>query len=353
MMRTRIHGRLSTLLVAVAVTAVACSGSGGNGGGSGGGTVVQPQATVVRVTVTAPAAFVAPGESAQLVARAAYSDGSERLVTEQAAWSSSDNGVMSVTAAGVVTGGRAGRGRLTASLSDRSGSVDLLVPSVSAQPRTVRLVYLAPQDREFRDEYERGIRLAFVDLQDWYRRQLDGPVFTLHSLQVDRCRMTRTADYYLDNSYSRVLADAQRCLPVRSGDTTTTWVLYADVGHGCNLPGRLGVGSLGLTIMGQEDLQGLNDEPQINDGCQNVPKLTIGRWRGGAGHELGHAFGLPHPPGCDAGAAGCDSAALMWAGYASYPNTYLRDDEKARLRSSAFFTQQLSPLTQWDANGRP
>jgi hypothetical protein len=225
---------------------------------------------------------------------------------------------------------------------------------VAAQTRTVRLMYLAPQDREFREDYERAIRSAFVDMQDWYRRQLEGPVFTLYSLQIERCRLTRDAPFYLSDSYSKVLSDAQRCLPVRSGDPSMVWALYADVGHGCNLPGRLGVGSPGLTIMGQEDLQGLNDEPQINDGCQVVPKFTVGRWRGGAAHEVGHTFGLPHPPGCDAGAADCDRNALMWSGYASYPNTYFREDEKTRLRASPFFTSSGSSASSvWDRDGRP
>lgn len=341
--------QLFLLLPLVAI--VACSHPNKDGGTT---SIVEPEPSVVRLTVTSPAAYVTGGEPVQLTATGFTSSGAERPLTTTATWTSSDPGILPVTPSGAVTAGRPGRARITATYSSASASLDLVVPSIAAQPRTVRLIYLAPQDREFRADYDRAVLAAFVDLQDWYRRQLDGPVFTLYGLQVDHCRLTQPADYYLADSYAKVLQDARRCLPVRLADTTTTWVLYADVGHGCDLPGRLGVGSPGVTIMGQEDLQGLNDEPRINDGCREVPKLTLGRWRGGGGHELGHAFGLPHPPGCDANAADCDRNALMWSGYSNYPNTYLRDDNKATLRSSPFFGIQQRPASlQWDADGRP
>ena len=70
----------------------------------------------------------------------------------------------------------------------------------------------------------------------------------------------------------------------------------------------------------------------------------LGRWFGGLAHELGHTFGLPHPPGCDEGQAACDRSALMGDGYSSYPNTYLRDDEKSVLRRSAVLRNELNLL---------
>ena len=72
------------------------------------------------------------------------------------------------------------------------------------------------------------------------------------------------------------------------------------------------------------------------DDCGIEYRFPPTRYVGGLGHELGHAFGLSHPPGCDAGLATCDQNALMWAGYASYPNTYLRTDEKQILLASPF-----------------
>jgi hypothetical protein len=73
------------------------------------------------------------------------------------------------------------------------------------------------------------------------------------------------------------------------------------------------------------------------DDCGIEYVFPPNRYVGGLGHELGHAFGLSHPPGCDQGLPTCDYNALMWAGYAAYPNTYLRPDEKSILLASEFF----------------
>lgn len=66
---------------------------------------------------------------------------------------------------------------------------------------------------------------------------------------------------------------------------------------------------------------------------------------GGIAHELTHALGvIAHPPGCDEGLPSCDHGPLMHLGHLFYPDTYLRDAEKAILRESPFITQRRTPL---------
>jgi hypothetical protein len=61
------------------------------------------------------------------------------------------------------------------------------------------------------------------------------------------------------------------------------------------------------------------------------------------GHELGHALGLPHPPGCDQGLPSCDSNALMWLGYTTWPQTHLRPADRATLDASPFMGLDWEP----------
>ena len=85
-------------------------------------------ATVTQVTVTgsAPAA----GLTSQLAAMAALSDGSTRDVTAQAAWSSSNAAIATVSNTGLVLGVSAGSTDITAAYQGRNGSIrlDVVVP---------------------------------------------------------------------------------------------------------------------------------------------------------------------------------------------------------------------------------
>ena len=105
---------------------------------------------------------------------------------------------------------------------------------------------------------------------------------------------------------------------------------------------ELGRGGWGLTILGRQE-RGFESGPYYY--CDEGPYTrTRGGVIGGLAHELGHALGLPHPPGCDEGLPTCDFPSLMHDGYLVYPDTYLRDDDKAILRSSPFIGPLPPPL---------
>ena len=221
----------------------------------------------------------------------------------------------------------------TAPTAPTSTSLTAVAPATAP----VRVLYAAPRNRKFRSDYSQGIQHALVDFQSWLRRELEGRTFSLFSITPEQCRLSENANFYSrGDAWDKVLSGVQDCAPVRGDTSRFAWVIYVDVDEACDEPQELGRGGPGLTILPRWDLEGLaNPGPYYycDEGPYDGP---LGRWIGGLGHELGHAFGLLHPPGCDEGSPTCDRDALMFYGYTSYPNTYLRDDEKAILLASPF-----------------
>jgi hypothetical protein len=199
-------------------------------------------------------------------------------------------------------------------------------------------MYLRPTDRAVNPAYSAAITSAAKTIRTWYAGQLGGRSFHLKSSTPEQCQLPHASSYYLTGSWDKVLADVQACAPVTWGSSTTTWVLYVDVlDSPCGDPGRLGAALPGLTILPRADLQGLIGQTAV-DGCGQVFNNPVERWVGGLGHELGHTFGVPHPPGCDAGQLSCDTGSIMWTGFYSYPATYFSTTEKATLLASPFIS---------------
>lgn len=217
----------------------------------------------------------------------------------------------------------------------------LLVPAaLSAAPITdVRTLYLIPSDATYNPTYETGIVSALLDLQQWYGDQLGGQTFVLHDPIVEPLATPNPSAYYSTNPngpfelwfWLNVISDAFTLGDAQFNDPDHAWLFYIDAEPA---PGQIGgAGTSGVAVLPQHDLRGLI-------GLEPEP---VTRWIGGLGHELGHAFGLPHPPGCPGPL--CPDDTLMWLGYITYPNTYLLPEDKAHLLDSPFVTQIPEPVT--------
>lgn len=212
--------------------------------------------------------------------------------------------------------------------------VPLPTPVVTPTPApaptgTVRVIYLVSADRQVDEKYKSAIAAAMVDIRDWYKKQLGGATFKLHSPVVEVAKSKEKAEWFKTNvngphaddyHYNNALAEVSRLLGAKHNDPSHIWVIYSDA------PGDKGRGTSHVCMMPENDLLGLTGKHPTQPRKQ--------RWVGGLGHELGHALTLPHPADTTK-----DADALMWAGfYTEYPDgkAYLTDADKAILMASPF-----------------
>ena len=313
-----------------------------------------PTPAVVSLALTEMTPLTSVGDKTDLSVTVTMSDGSRWDVDNaQVQWQSSDPWVASVSE-GIVTAAGVGNATITATYEGRTVEAPISVRISTRSTATVRVLYAIPSDREFRADASEAIANAIVDLQSWYRRELGGLTFSIYEATPEVCRMSEPEAYYESgNAWARVVAGVQPCAPVQHGHPDFVWVIYPDVEEACDEPHELGAGGWGLTIL--PDIEGITNPGKDFYRCGERSYFDpIGRWIGGLGHELGHALGLPHPPGCDPwDPATCDeleALSLMHDGYTPYPDTYLLPDDKEILLRSRFIGREpASVLDSFDA----
>ena len=124
----------SGLVTALKAGSVTISASMNSVSGNAGLTVTAATVVLTAINVGTPSPSLAAGNTEQLTATGVYSDNSTQALTSQVTWSSSDTTVGSVSAAGVLTGVKAGSVTLTATLGAISGagSVSVTAPALSS-----------------------------------------------------------------------------------------------------------------------------------------------------------------------------------------------------------------------------
>jgi len=211
-----------------------------------------------------------------------------------------------------------------------SGSVRRIhLQRVATGPRRprVRMIYLVPSDQTADTLVMRGMERAIRHLQIFYANALgSGKTFTISYPVVEVFRTTQPSSWYSTGSmWEKATADVFAMGGGRFYDTQNIWTIYLNVDGG-----PVG-GTASVALLPRGDVQGI---------CGRDPGFGVCRWVGGLGHEVGHAFGLPHPPGCGTGGPGCVTNALMWLGYASYPDATLTPENRQFLNTSGFFSAQ-------------
>ncbi|HEX8189487.1 MAG TPA: DUF4214 domain-containing protein [Pyrinomonadaceae bacterium] len=228
--------------------------------------------------------------------------------------------------------------------------------------KQVRIIYLVPSDKSARADYQNATANAISNLQRFYQSQIGGGnTFSIHSPAVEVYQTPHATAFYSTGENARaggffesVLADGLALTGGRFNDPNNRWIFYVDADPIC---GQYIGGNAGVALLAANDLRGLTGQPNV-PACSNESpdNRGVNRWIGGLGHELAHAFNVPHPPGCDQGSCtGGQFAAnsLMWFGYAAYPNTYLLDENKTQLLATGFFNVlTLDPSAKFNIGGR-
>lgn len=150
------------------------------GCGSGGVSTIPnaapPNATpsILSVAVSPESGNVTVGASQQLQATAKYSDGTSKVVTASAAWSSSAPGIASVSASGLVTGKVAGSAKISATFDAVSGAANFSVnkptpvlKSVTISPVSTALVVGTTQQLQATAAYSDGSSQAVTSSAKW------------------------------------------------------------------------------------------------------------------------------------------------------------------------------------------
>lgn len=197
--------------------------------------------------------------------------------------------------------------------------------SKSFLEQSVRILYIIPSDREFNRDYYNAITKTARTIQRWYKENLDGYSYRLNNPIVQVVESAQPAAWFnTDNGTSgsdplfyffwNAYNEAQNLLGDGFDFNRYTFHVYVDA------PGATGAGFTGFATLPENDLKGLAG-------------LIEGSWVGGNAHELGHAFGLPHPPDGDPSW----NDALMGFGYIQFPNSELRESDETTLLNSGFF----------------
>jgi hypothetical protein len=244
----------------------------------------------------------------------------------------------------------------TSRLAPRESDVKI---NVVSSARQVRAVYLVPTDKVVKEHYRTAISNAILHLQSFYQSQMGAAynfaTFSVHEPVVEVYTTSHTANFYTNLTgdpfafFKAVLSDGFALSGGGFNDPNYRWLYFIDADNACD---QIMGGTSGVALLATNDLRGLTREPGLICGATAFPSEPC-RWVGGEGHELAHAWDVPHPPGCDQGnclGGSVAASSMMWFGFTDYPKTYFLEEDKNRLFATGFFTSSTILGPRFDCN---
>jgi hypothetical protein len=199
---------------------------------------------------------------------------------------------------------------------------------------TLKVVYLVPSDCEVRPEFPDGARRAIASVQRWYFDQLAvHETFKLADPLVETVRTRHPESWYSDSAgkwndrellWDAAMKDAFRLTGGSYDDPQHIWLYFLDA----DLPRIPAQGTSGVALLLRENISNLVG---MQPSCEAIGTIA---------HELGHAFGLKHPPECesqsaDAWSPECQSVSFYGGHHFPYSG-FLPNERTELLRNSAF-----------------
>ncbi len=218
----------------------------------------------------------------------------------------------------------------------------------------VKVYYFYPTDYTPDERYIRAIDPFVKNIQDWYAYNLYG--YTFSSDPVITYQGLKTADEYISNGppWARIMEELGVVCGTGPSKIITLVFLARTVPHAGGRPCVIDNWYVGGTTNGDATVSESDLDAEIvatqTGFCPNG--FPLGDWRcspmaqrGGVAHELGHAFTLPHPPGCDIEYYDYCARTLMWSWW-KWPNVRFLNrydiPEKQTLLGSAWFWNKQS-----------